>query len=75
MDCFRGQCQDSILTTLEENDIFVVFVPASTTDRLQPLDLSVNKFAKDFLCENFDSGMPRKWARGCKKEMELLQWT
>ena len=56
MDCLRGQCQDLIMTTQEENDIFVVFVPASTTDRLQPLDLSVNKSAKEFLRENF-----RQW--------------
>ena len=29
--------------------MLVLFLPASTTDRLQPLDLIINKAAKDFL--------------------------
>lgn len=35
---------------LEENNIHVVKVPAICTDRLQPMDLSVNKSVKDFMC-------------------------
>ena len=31
----------------------LVMVPGNTTDRLQPLDVSVNKPAKDFLREKF----------------------
>ena len=38
---------------LEDNKILVVAVPAGTTDKLQPFDLSVNKAAKDFLLERF----------------------
>ena len=67
--------QDSVQTTQEEKDIFVMFVLASTTECLQPLDLNVNMSAKDFLHERFQQCMPRKWARDCKKEMQLLQWT
>ena len=31
----------------------VVFVPRGTTDKLQPIDLSANKAAKDFLRQSF----------------------
>ena len=34
----------------------VVLIPPNCTDRLQPLDLSVNKAAKDHLCSQF-----RQW--------------
>ena len=38
---------------LADNDIFYVLVPANCTDRLQPLDLSTNKPAKDFMKKKF----------------------
>ena len=38
---------------LEENNVYIVIVPANCTDRLQPLDLSVNKAAKEFLRKQF----------------------
>ena len=52
-DTFRGQCTETILTMLEENNVYIVIVPANCTDRLQPLDLSVNKAAKEFLRRQF----------------------
>ena len=48
-DQFKGQVTASIFTLLEENNITIVLVPANCTDRLQPLDISVNKPAKSFL--------------------------
>lgn len=48
MDKFRGQ-----MNALEDNKILVVAVPDGTTDKLQPLDLSVNEAAEDFLQECF----------------------
>jgi hypothetical protein len=48
-DQFKGQMTPHILSILETNSIHFVTVPANCTDKLQPLDLSVNKAAKDFL--------------------------
>ena len=48
-DEFKGQTTDSVLACLKENNILYVKVPANCTDRLQPLDVSTNKPAKDFL--------------------------
>ena len=56
-DVFKGQITEDIFSLLEENNIIVVGVPAKCTDRLQPMDLAVNKSAKDFMCENSESGI------------------
>ncbi len=48
-DVFKGQCTEKLFKKLEENHISVVLVPPNCTDRLQPLDVSVNKPAKTFL--------------------------
>lgn len=47
-DVFKGQCTAQVMKILEENNILFVTIPNNCTDRLQPLDLSVNKPAKDF---------------------------
>ena len=52
-DNFKGQLPDDIWQLLEQSFIDVVFVPPNCTDQLQPLDLSVNKSAKDFLRGKF----------------------
>ena len=52
-DVFRGQQTDQISSLLEENNIYVVNIPPNCTDRLQPMDLSVNKSAKDFMRAKF----------------------
>ena len=51
---------------LEEQNIVVMMVPAETTDKLQTMDVGVNKAAKDFLRESFDSGMQRKLRNSSK---------
>ena len=56
-DNFNGQCTEDLFQILDDNVINFVIVPANCTDRLQPLDLSVNKAAK-ISCEiNFRIGM------------------
>ena len=52
-DNFKAQCTEDILKLLDTKNIDVVIIPASCTDRLQPLDLSINKAAKEFLRGKF----------------------
>ena len=57
-DRFKGQCTEVVLKTLEDNNIDVLLVPANCTNRLQPLDISLNKAVKDFLHGEFQSWYP-----------------
>ena len=50
---FNAQGTHKVLKLHEDNRINFVMVPANTTDRLQPLDIDVNKPAKDFLKKQF----------------------
>ncbi len=49
-----------ILSLLSSNNIHVAVVPGNCTDRLQPLDISVNKPAKDFLRAKFQEWYSEK---------------
>ena len=53
IDNFKGQVTPSVNACLEEHDIHVCLLPPNTTSVLQPMDISVNKPAKDFLKANF----------------------
>ena len=53
-DNFKAQLTSEVLGLLDTNHVDTVFVPANCTDRLQPLDLTVNKPAKDFLRGKFE---------------------
>ena len=52
-DVFRGQTTPKVLNFLKENHCMTVFVPNNHTDLFHPLDISVNKGAKSFLCEKY----------------------
>ena len=54
-DNFKGQCTENTLTFLDSNNVNVVLIPPKCTDRLQPIDLSVNKAAKEFLRRKFQA--------------------
>lgn len=54
MDNFKGQITTSVSSLLEDNNILVTLLPPNTTDLLQPMDISVNKPAKEYLRREFE---------------------
>ena len=54
-DNFKDQCTENTLTFLDSNNVNVVLISPNCTDRLQSLDLSVNKAAKEFLRQKFQA--------------------
>ena len=59
-DRFKGQLTPQITALLEKHNIQSVLVPPGCTDRLQPLDVSVNKSAKSFLKKEFQTWYAEK---------------
>ena len=49
IDNFKGQITPSLHALLEEHTFFWCLLPQNTTDLLQPMDIAVNKLAKDFM--------------------------
>ena len=43
-----------ITNRLKENITLVSYLPSNTTDRLQPMDISINKPAKECLKKKYD---------------------
>lgn len=67
MDNFKGQVTTTINELLEAHNINVCLLPPNTTDLLQPMDIAVNKPAKDFLkrkCEHWYSEEVMKQLQG-----------
>ena len=54
IDNFKGQITESVIQLLEDHNVHVCTLPPNTTDLLQPMDISVNKPAKDYLRARFD---------------------
>ena len=54
MENIKGQITPAVTELLESQNIHTCLLPPNTTDLLQPLDLSVNKPAKDFLRRCFE---------------------
>ena len=60
MDNFKGQITDQIVQLLSDNNVHVVLIPPNCTDQFQPMDLSVNKPAKEFLRSKFSDWYSEK---------------
>ena len=54
-DNFKVKHTSNLLTLFDQNNINVVLIPANCADRLQPLDVSVNKAVKNQLRTQFQS--------------------
>ena len=67
-DRFKAQCTEKILALLDNHHIRVAIVPPNCTDRLQPLDISVNKAAKEFLRRQFQQWYSDQIGRQAKEE-------
>ena len=52
-DVFKGQKTDRVHNTIAKNNSVSVFDPANMTNHFQPLDLTVNGAAKQFLKGKF----------------------
>ena len=69
-DNFKGQCTPDILTLLDVKNINVVLIPPNCTDRLQPLDLSVNNAVKDQLRSQFQAWYAQEICRQLQEHEE-----
>ena len=70
-DVFRGQTTDKVLKIMEDNHVLATKVPANMTNLYQPLDLSVNKAAKDFTRKKFSEWYTRQLTNGMDNGIEL----
>ena len=70
-DVFRGQTTDKFLDVLKDNNILSMKIPPNMTHVFQLLDLTVNKFAKDFIKGKFSTWFSRQISLGFENGMEL----
>ena len=70
-DVFRGQTTDKALKVLEDNNTLATKFPPNMAHLLQPLDLTVNKVAKDFTKKKFWEWFSRQISIGLENGQEL----
>lgn len=66
-DVYAAHRGEQFLNKLQKNNIHVVFVPASCTDQLQPLDLAINGLFKKHMKAQFENYYSNKVADQMKK--------
>ena len=69
-DIFKAQCTSDFLTLLDKNNISVVLILPNCKDRLQPLDVSVNKAVKNQLHTQFQSWYAQQIYHQCQEREE-----
>ena len=52
-DVFRGQKTESVVNALKESNIHTEYIPNNMTNYYQPLDLTADKWVKEFLKTKF----------------------
>ena len=64
MDVFKGQTTDAVQNLLKKNSIFFTKVSANMTSLFQPLNLTVNSYAKSYLKKLFTEWFAKQIADG-----------
>ena len=64
---------ENVRDLIEENNIHVCLLPANTPDQLQPMDISMNKPAKDFLRRKFDDWYSSQISQQLEDDIETAQ--
>ena len=67
MDTFKDQDNDELRKLCMSNNCEVVIVPHNLTNKFQPLDLSVNKAAKAFISEKYNTWMTNEISKQIKR--------
>lgn len=70
-DVYAAHRGEQFLNKLQKNNIHVVFVPASCTDQLQPLDLAINGPFKKHMKAQFENYYSNKVADQMKKGVKV----
>lgn len=70
-DVYAAHRGEQFLNKLQKNNIHVVFVPASCTDQLQPLDLAINAPYKKQMKAQFENYYSSKVADQMEKGVKV----
>ena len=74
MNNLWGQTTSKVTDLLEANGIYVCFLPANTTDLLQPMDISVNKPAKDLVKKRFEAWYTKEVSKQLhRKDIDIVE--
>ena len=73
-DVFRGQKTEAVTSLLQEKKILNEYVPNNMTDYFQVLDLTVNKWVKDFMKQKFNEWFATQLRNESEsgKELEII---
>ena len=74
IDNFKGQVTEAVTSLLDANNIHVCLLPPNTTDLLQPMDIAINKPAKEFIKRRFEQWYSEEVIKQLDgKEMDELE--